>query len=97
MTMPSVQHLYTSYHDKGFTVMAITDDDRSTVEKFLKVEPIHYPIYLDGLGEAQREFDVTNIPLAILIGKDGQVLDKFEGAPLNITKLEKEVQEALKQ
>ena len=96
MTMPTVQRLYTAYRDKGFTVAAITREDRATVEKFLQETPLDYPIYLDGLGEANLDFGVQSIPLAVLLGKNGQVLDTFNGAPLDAEKLEKEIQDALR-
>jgi len=78
--------------------MAVTTEDRQTVEKFLMKNPTptDYPIYLDGLGAVNQAFDVDSIPYAVLLGKNGNVIDTASGYPIDVVKLSKEIDDALK-
>jgi thiol-disulfide isomerase/thioredoxin len=97
MAMPSFEHLYRQYKDRGLIVLGITAEDRETVVKFLASNPtpIDYPILLDNLGSVNREFNVTNIPYAVLLGKNGDVLDTVTGYPMDVAKLSREIEDAL--
>jgi len=97
LTMPTIEELYTKYRDKGFTVAAITNEDRATVQKFVDNSVFSYPVYLDGMGAATSDFGVSSIPFAVLLGKDGQVIDTYLGAPLDKAKLKGQIERALRQ
>src|SRR5262245_10736576 len=70
-----------TYGDQGFTVVAISDEGPTVVEKFVKDNKATYtyPIGIDTGGKSKRAFGVGGIPQAYLIGADGRVI--WEGHP----------------
>lgn len=77
--MPMVESLYRDYKDKGFEVMAISNEFRGDVEPFKATSPNTYPVYLDTDNSAWTAYEVTTIPDFVLIGKDGTIV--YRGAP----------------
>jgi thiol-disulfide isomerase/thioredoxin len=89
----SIAHLsamWSKYHDKGFNVLAISNEDKMTVERFmLQMEPrLCYPIAIKG----GSEYGVRAIPHAYLIGGDGNVI--WEGSPGSLS--DKLIEEGLR-
>ncbi|SRR5581483_3405205 len=85
--MPNVIDTYVKYHDKGFDIIGISlDEDRTTLENFLKENKISWPQYFDGKGwenKVAMKYGVESIPATILIGRDGKIIGKdFRGEEL---------------
>jgi thiol-disulfide isomerase/thioredoxin len=75
--IPHLNKLHDDYGRKGLTILSFTDQSRQGIENFTKTRPIKYII---GTGsELASEYDVSGIPHAFLIGKDGKLL--WEGNP----------------
>lgn len=89
--MPHLARMAEDYAKKGLTVLAITNESRETVLKYmaqLALVPIPYTI---GVGGGSGNYPASGIPKAFLIGVDGKVI--WEGSPgsLDTKKLEEEL------
>jgi len=69
--------LWNDYRDKGFNVIAISNEKKLVIERFMhQIDPrMSYPIAVGG----GADYEVTGIPAAYLIGGDGKVV--WEGSP----------------
>ena len=70
--IPHLNELHEKYGPKGLVLLSLTDENKATVEKFIKTKPMHY-----ALGAGSRTaaaYGVTGIPTAFLIGRDGNLL-----------------------
>jgi thiol-disulfide isomerase/thioredoxin len=72
---------YERWHDKGFEVVGVSlDEDRDTLEQFVKAKDIPWPIlYEEPGGPGWRHplasyYGITAIPTVVLIGRDGNVI-----------------------
>jgi len=98
--IPGFVALQQRYHDQGFTVIGVlTEDDPANVPEFaseMSKEGVtmNYPLVTgdDKLGEIYGGF--VGLPTAFLIGRDGRIYAKHEGAqPVSV--FENEVKELL--
>jgi thiol-disulfide isomerase/thioredoxin len=72
---------YAKWHAKGFEVVGVSlDEDRDTLEQFVKAREIPWPIlYEEPGGPDWRHplatyYGITGIPTVVLIGRDGNVI-----------------------
>ncbi|QDS97416.1 TlpA family protein disulfide reductase [Adhaeretor mobilis] len=81
--LPNVSRLYRAYHDKGFEVVGINLDNKpEQARKFIAEKRLPWAT-LYSFEKSKRgwsdpravEFGVTGIPFAILIDRDGNVID----------------------
>jgi thiol-disulfide isomerase/thioredoxin len=100
MEIPGLVALQQRYRDQGFTVIGVlTEDDPANVPEFASEMSkegvtINYPVVVgdDKLGELYGGF--VGLPTAFLIGRDGRIYAKHEGAaPVSV--FEREVKELL--
>lgn len=88
---PNVVRLYEKYKDAGFTVMSVSLDNSK--EKWLQAiekDKLSWPNHVSDLkgwqNEVAKQYKVTGIPFAILIDKEGKIIDKnLRGAQLENT------------
>ncbi len=67
------------------------DDTRKKIQEFMKKHPITYPVLLDEKGKATDVYNISGIPVVILLEKGGGVLYYGYGLPDSIdTLLKKE-------
>lgn len=82
--MPEFEKLYQKYHEKGLSIIAISIDKKgkSAVEDFLKREnlTLTYPILLDPDGRVARAYQLRWVPVTIVVGRDGNIIEKIMGA-----------------
>ncbi len=82
--MPEFETLYQAYQKKGLAVLAIALDKegRPAVETFLQHEHLEltYPILLDPEGVAARSYRLSWVPVTVVIGRDGQIIETILGA-----------------
>jgi thiol-disulfide isomerase/thioredoxin len=75
--IPNMKKNYEAYHDKGFEIVGLScDQDKETVEKFVKEREIPWGIVY-GDTAPSPSFDyygISGIPTMILVGKDGKVI-----------------------
>ncbi|MBC7326714.1 TlpA family protein disulfide reductase [bacterium] len=76
--LPIIEKLHQEYKDKGLVVLGINDEDRATVENFLKEQKLTFPILLDD-GKVGKAYRVNAIPRIILIDKNGKIVKDILG------------------
>gem|GEM_PF-1010231 len=59
--------------DTGIVFIAITKEDRKTVEKFLKEHPFEYTIIVDG-DKPTRDYHVMAFPTHYVINREGRIV-----------------------
>jgi thiol-disulfide isomerase/thioredoxin len=77
--LPNMKKNYEKYHDRGFEVVGISlDEDRSTLENFLRENELPWPtLFSDDTKATQAlsdRFGVEGIPAMLLVGRDGKVI-----------------------
>ena len=82
--MPSIQALYDSYKDEGFTVLAISIDTdpqyKRKVEEFRDQYDLTFPILLDPANEITRTLQTIGVPENFVIDKQGRIVKRVIGA-----------------
>jgi peroxiredoxin len=78
--MPSIETLYKTYKDKGFVVLAVSEDKSiSNVKEFIKEYRLTFPVILDDDKKVAKQYKVSVLPVSFLIDKKGMVSRKFFG------------------
>ena len=71
-SIPVFIDLYNKYHEKGFTVLGISREDKSIQEKFRDKIGIPYPLLIDNKG-ISKKYQVQAIPRIMILDKTGKV------------------------
>lgn len=68
------------YRDRGLVAIGIAMDDEGwpLVKPYLVEHPISYPIVI-GSADVAKRFQVTNMPVTLLIDRDGRIADQHVG------------------
>ena len=77
-SLPHTQKLSTD-HGNEITVLAISNEDQATIEKFQKDNNYTYPAYRDASGDASKLYKVDGIPTFVTIDAKGIVVDYQSG------------------
>ena len=72
--MPDLDKLYREFSSKGLVVLAVSDEKRETVKKFLAGKDYRFPILLDPDRKLHSDFDVEGIPNTFLFDRDGNLI-----------------------
>ncbi|OJJ19327.1 hypothetical protein BKI52_21175 [marine bacterium AO1-C] len=75
--MPHLQKLATKYQKQGLVVIGLTTQEKGKPLAMAKKLQVMYPI-ADGDAVA-KAYKVNGLPFALVIGKDGKVIDFFNG------------------
>jgi len=93
--MKQLQSLYDRYSEKGFSILAINQDNHKSISKVSSYISSHeYSFYIstDPDGELAQQFNVQSIPLSILFDTNGIIVYKALGYKPGD---EKKIEEAL--
>jgi peroxiredoxin len=71
--MPDMEKLYREFGGKGFVVLAVSDEDRETVEGYLAKQKYTFPVLLDPGRKVHTAFDVDGIPKSFLFDRSGKL------------------------
>jgi thiol-disulfide isomerase/thioredoxin len=72
--VPELVKLYGEFSPKGVTFLGIAlNDPRDSLVKFQKDNSIPYPILL-GTNDVAKAYQVTGIPMTVLLDKEGQIV-----------------------
>jgi peroxiredoxin len=78
--MPDMEKLHREFQSNGLVILAVTDDERKDLDKFLATKNYTFPILLDRERKAFDEFDVTGVPKTFVFDREGhlvaQAIDK---------------------
>ncbi len=80
--LPHLDRIYTTYKDRGFTMLGISIDNTRSVSKvrpYVRGQGFDFPVGLDTDSEILRMFRGTNVPHTVLIGTDGMVKNVWIG------------------
>ncbi len=89
-----MQHLYSEYKDKGFTIVAInTDDDKKTITDYYEKEKFDLPTVMGKNTSTIKDYKVRSWPTNILLDRNGKVILRMEG--FNETQIQAEIEKLL--
>jgi peroxiredoxin len=71
--MPDMEKLYRSYEKRGLTVIAVSDEDRATVEQFLAKNSYSFTVALDPGRQVNKAFGVDSIPESFIFNREGRL------------------------
>lgn len=72
--MPDLGALYSRFREKGFVVLAISDEDAGKVAAFVKEHGVKYPVLLDQGGRIGELFGAEGIPKSYVYDRDGKLV-----------------------
>ena len=72
--MPDMEKLYREFSGRGLAVLAVSDEKRETVEKFLANKSYTFPILLDPDHKVNTDFDIEGIPQSFLFDREGNLV-----------------------
>jgi len=74
-----MEKLHQEFKDNGLVVLGINNEEKATVEKFVKENNITFPILMDSQGEVSKAYKVEAIPRVFLIDKEGKIVKDILG------------------
>ncbi|MEZ0327029.1 MAG: TlpA family protein disulfide reductase [Fimbriimonas sp.] len=74
MIEPEIDAMYAKYKDKGFDVLAVSNETPGDLQAFAKSRTSKYPIHHDFAGMANGSYKIESLPSQYLIGKDGKIV-----------------------
>lgn len=72
--MPDLDTLYRRFKDKGFVILAISDEDAGKVNPFLTEHPVTYPVLLDPGRRVNETFQINGIPKSFVYDRQGKLV-----------------------
>ena len=72
--MPDMEKLYRRFGEKGLIVLAVSDEKRETVEKFLQEQNYTFPVLLDPDRTVNKAFGIEGIPNSFLFDRQGRLV-----------------------
>lgn len=83
--MPSFQHVYEDYHDKGVVILAINltlQDREEDVRQFVLKNHLSFPVLLDSDGDVERQYSTHALPTTYFVSADGIIRERVIGGPI---------------
>ncbi|MBI2427320.1 MAG: TlpA family protein disulfide reductase [Ignavibacteriales bacterium] len=97
--MKQLQSLFEKYRERHFSIVAVNQDNQKSVAKvasYVSSQQFTFYVALDPGGEIAQQFNLQNIPLSILLDRNGKVAYKALGyKPGDEKKLEEAILETL--
>ncbi|SPE42411.1 Redoxin domain protein [Candidatus Sulfopaludibacter sp. SbA3] len=72
--MPDLEKIYREFRGKGLVVLAVSDEKRETIEKFLATKNYTFPILLDSGRKVNTDFDIDGIPESFVFDREGNLV-----------------------
>ncbi len=72
--MPDLEALSKEFKDKGLVILAISDEDAATVNKYLAEHTYTYPILLDPGRKVNQLMGVNGIPKSFVYDRQGKLV-----------------------
>lgn len=76
--MPSLNSLEDKYKDKGLKVIAVAEDSKKRVNKYLDGKGFNFTVLLDPYGKAMSKYKILALPETFII-VDGKVIGRITG------------------
>jgi len=95
--VPSLVRLQGAYRSEGLQVVGIAVDDTARkVREFARDNGINYPVIVGDATLKTLFGDLGGVPTSFLIGRDGRVYYKINGAPMDASAFEQGIKMLLK-
>ena len=79
-SLPSVKRLQAVYGSGDLVVISVSEDeDTGSWRSYVSANQMTWPQRLDADGSLQARYGVTGLPTYVLIGRDGNVVQKYVG------------------
>lgn len=72
--MPDLDALYQRFKDKGFVILAISDEEADKVKAYLAEHSVTYPILLDPGRKVNEIFRLDGIPKSFVFDREGKLV-----------------------
>jgi peroxiredoxin len=93
--MPSMEKLHEKLKDRGFVLLAVSQDEGGIdgVRQFVEQMKLTFRVLVDPDGEVGRKFGVWGYPESFLVDRDGRIVERVIGprdwaAPTQIAAIE---------
>jgi peroxiredoxin len=74
------QHMIAQGYGDRFDVLSVSiDEDVDRARHFLKLHPVSYPVLVDPVGIATRNFELWRLPASFIVRPDGEVDQIYYG------------------
>ena len=79
--MPSMETLYRTLKDRGFVLLAVSEDEKGAeaVRPFVAEAKVSFPVLLDPQGEVGRKYGVWGYPESFVVDREGRIIDRVIG------------------
>ena len=79
--MPSMERLYRQLRDKGFVLLAVSQDEagQAGVASFVRELGLTFPVLVDPQHQVGDRFDVWGYPESFIIDREGRVVERVIG------------------
>jgi peroxiredoxin len=79
--MPSMERLYQRLRDRGFALLAVSQDEggAAVVEPFVRQLGLTFPILVDPEQQVGGRFHVWGYPESFLIDREGRIVERIIG------------------
>jgi peroxiredoxin len=79
--MPSMERLYQRLRDRGFVLLAVSQDEggAAVVEPFVRQLGLTFPILVDPEQQVGGRFHVWGYPESFLIDREGRIVERIIG------------------
>jgi outer membrane lipoprotein-sorting protein/peroxiredoxin len=79
--LPTIEKLYRTYVNRGVRFVAVTDEKKlDTLRDYITSARLTMPVFRDEKGAVVKAYGMKFVPRTLLIGRNGLVVDVFEGA-----------------
>ncbi len=79
-SFPVMEELQTKFGKKGLVVLAVNlDEDRSTMEDFLKKHPVTFTVVRDASKKLVGRAAIKSMPTSFVVSSDGKVASVHKG------------------
>ena len=79
--MPSMERLYRRFKDRGFVLLAVSQDEggMAVVQPFVRQLGLTFPILVDPERQVGDRYRVWGYPESFLIDRDGRIVERIIG------------------
>jgi peroxiredoxin len=79
--MPSMERLHARLKDRGFVLLAVSQDEGgvAVVRPFVEQLKLSFPILVDAQGEVGRKYGVWGYPESFLVDREGRIVERIIG------------------
>jgi peroxiredoxin len=72
--LPDLNALYQRFKGQGLVVLAVSDEKREVVRRFVSHHGLSYPVLLDGGDQVNKLFRIDGIPKSFVYDREGKLV-----------------------